>query len=285
MPGGYSEKVDPFKKMLIIRCLRPDRMVTATKAFIVTKLSDYYVQPPSLVYDKIFNQSNEKMPIVFILSPGADPLADVMKLGDTLGFTGSKFKFVSLGQGMGGHAAQCIETGYQRGHWVMLQNCHLLASWLKTLEKILETMHRPHKDFRLWLTTMPSDAFPIGILQRALKVVTEPPEGLKLNIKQSYAKISDADLDACTSPTYKPLVYVLAVFHAVVQDRRKFGRVGWNVAYDFNESDFKISMKLLHLYLQKSYDRSEPLPWETLRYLIGEAMYGAVLRTLMTGVF
>jgi dynein heavy chain len=274
MPGGYSEKVDPFKKMLIIRCLRPDRMVTATKAFIVTKLSDYYVQPPSLVYDKIFNQSNEKMPIVFILSPGADPLADVMKLGDTLGFTGSKFKFVSLGQGMGGHAAQCIETGYQRGHWVMLQNCHLLASWLKTLEKILETMHRPHKDFRLWLTTMPSDAFPIGILQRALKVVTEPPEGLKLNIKQSYAKISDADLDACTSPTYKPLVYVLAVFHAVVQDRRKFGRVGWNVAYDFNESDFKISMKLLHLYLQKSYDRSEPLPWETLRYLIGEAMYG-----------
>lgn len=274
MPCGYKEKVDLFKQVLIIRSIRPDRMITATKGFIAYKLSDYYVQPPSLVYDKIFEKSSEWMPIVFILSPGADPQSDVAKLGDQLGFSGAKFRFVSLGQGMGGVAQQTIETGYQRGHWVMLQNCHLLASWLRTLEKILEQMHKPHKDFRLWLTTMPTSAFPMGILQRSLKVVTEPPEGLKLNIKQSYAKISDADLDACSHESFRPLMYVLAFFHAVVQDRRKFGRIGWNVAYDFNESDFKVSAQLLNLYLQKSHDKGEVLPWETLRYLIGEAMYG-----------
>eukprot|EP00930_Biecheleria_cincta_P003159 TRINITY_DN104093_c0_g1_i1.p1 TRINITY_DN104093_c0_g1~~TRINITY_DN104093_c0_g1_i1.p1 ORF type:complete len:2548 (+),score=550.26 TRINITY_DN104093_c0_g1_i1:162-7646(+) len=274
MPCGYKDKIDLFKQVLVIRSIRPDRMVTATKSFIAYKLSDYYVQPPSLVYDKIFEKSTEKMPIVFILSPGADPQSDVAKLGDVLGFTGTKFKFVSLGQGMGGIAQVTIETGYQRGHWVMLQNCHLLASWLKTLEKILEQMHKPHKDFRLWLTTMPTTDFPMGILQKSLKVVTEPPEGLKLNIKQSYAKISDADLDACSHQAYRPLMYVLAFFHAIVQDRRKFGRVGWNVAYDFNESDFKVSARLLNLYLQKSFDNGEQIPWETLRYLIGEAMYG-----------
>lgn len=61
-----QEKVDLFKQVLIIRsirpessfgvhsCSRPDRMITATKGFIAYKLSDYYVQPPSLVYDKIF---------------------------------------------------------------------------------------------------------------------------------------------------------------------------------------------------------------------------------------
>lgn len=249
-------------------------MVTATKAFIAVKLSDFYVQPPSLVYDKIFEKSNEKMPIVFILSPGADPLSDVQKLGDEKGFKDNKFKFFSLGQGMGGVAQQNIETGYQRGHWVMLQNCHLLASWLKTLEKILEQMHKPHKDFRLWLTTMPSPDFPMGILQRSLKVVTEPPEGLKLNMKQTYTKITDVELDQCEHFAFRPLMYVLGFFHAIVQDRRKFGRIGWNVAYDFNESDFKVSAKLLNLYLQKSWDMKEVIPWETLRYLIGEAMYG-----------
>lgn len=274
MPCGYKDKVDIFKQVLIIRCLRPDRIITATKAFIALRLSDYYVQPPSLVYDKIFEKSTALMPIVFILSPGADPQSDVAKLGDTLGFSGTKFKFVSLGQGMGGVAQQSIETGYQRGHWVMLQNCHLLASWLKTLEKILENISKPNKDFRLWLTTMPTDAFPMGILQRSLKVVTEPPEGLKLNIKQSYAKISDKDLDDCSNSSFRPLMYVLGFFHAIVQDRRKFGRIGWNVAYDFNESDFKISAKLLNMYLQKSFDKKEEIPWETLRYLIGEAMYG-----------
>jgi len=141
-------------------------------------------------------------------------------------------------------------------------------------EKILEQMTKPHKDFRLWLTTMPIDAFPLGILQRSLKVVTEPPEGLRLNMRQSYATLTDDDLLASDHKAYKPLVFVLAFYHAVVQDRRKFGRVGWNVAYDFNESDFRISLKLLAMYLTKALQNDEPTPWETLRYLIGEAMYG-----------
>ena len=74
---------------------------------------------------------------------------DVSKMADEKGFSGPKFKFVSLGQGMGPVAKQAIETGYQRGHWVILQNCHLLASWLKQLEKILELMSKPHKDLSL----------------------------------------------------------------------------------------------------------------------------------------
>jgi len=45
--------------------------------------------------------------------------------------------------------------------------------------------------------------------------------------------------------------------------------------YDFNESDFRISFRLISLYLNKAnQNNEEELPWETLRYLIGEAMYG-----------
>merc|ERR1719473_720441 len=93
-------------------------------------------------------------------------------------------------------------------------------------------------------------------------------------MKQTYTKITDAELDGCDHPSYRSLVFVLAFFHAIVQDRRKFGRLGWNIAYDFNESDFKVSLRLLNLYMQKCSDMNETTPWETLRYLIGEAMYG-----------
>lgn len=51
-------------------------------------------------------------------------------------------------------------------------------------------MNKPHKDFRLWLTTQPTDAFPLGILQKSLKVVTQPPDGLKLNMKSILAKLT-----------------------------------------------------------------------------------------------
>lgn len=72
------------------------------------------------------------------------------------------------------------------------------------------------------------------------QVVTEPPNGLKLNLRATYFKISHDMLEQCPHPAFKTLVYVLAFFHAVVQERRKFGKIGWNVYYDFNESDFQV---------------------------------------------
>lgn len=67
-------------------------------------------------------------------------------------------------------ALQLLETAVARGQWLMLQNCHLLVKWLKDLEKALERITKPHPDFRLWLTTDPTKGFPIGILQKSLKV-------------------------------------------------------------------------------------------------------------------
>ncbi len=98
----------------------------------------------------------------------------------------------------------------------MLQNCHLLVSWLKKLEAIIENITKPDKNFRLWLTTAPTDRFPLGILQKSLKVVTEPPDGLGQNIKQSYSKLTDESLTECPTTEFKSLVYVLAFFHAVI---------------------------------------------------------------------
>ena len=69
-------------------------------------------------------------------------------------------------------ALQLLETAIARGQWLMLQNCHLLVKWLRELEKVLERISKPHPDFRLWLTTDPTPEFPIGILQRSLKVRT-----------------------------------------------------------------------------------------------------------------
>ncbi len=117
------------------------------------------------------SQSSPSTPVVFVLSPGADPAYSIFELAEVNGMAPPKLKYVSLGQGQGPIAAGMLETGSTRGLWILLQNCHLLPKWLKTLEKIIEQMDKPHKDFRLWLTTDPTDAFPLGILQRSFKVI------------------------------------------------------------------------------------------------------------------
>jgi dynein heavy chain, axonemal len=274
IPGGYHDRLTPLQRLAIMRCFRPDRVYNAVKLFVIEMMGEKYVQPPVLDYARIFSQSSPISPMVFILSPGADPQSDIQKFCDEMGMT-SRFKFVALGQGQGPIAEQLLEVGYKRGHWILLQNCHLLASWLKTLEKILNDMREPHKEFRLWLTTEPTDKFPLGILQRSLKIVTEPPDGLKLNMRATYARMDNSVLEECPHWAFRPCLYVLAFLHAVVLERRKYGKIGWNVNYDFNESDFNISRKLLSLYLQKSFeDQDEFLPWGSLKYLIGDAMYG-----------
>ena len=276
MPGGWQSKLSSFERLLVYRCFRTDRVYNGVKAFVREHMGEPFVTPPVLNYTRIYQQSSPTSPMVFILSPGADPQSDIQALAIEKDFPPpSKFRFLALGQGQEHKAEELLHLGATRGYWILLQNCHLLLSWLKTLEKILVGMTDPNPNFRLWLTTEPTDKFPLGILQRSLKVVTEPPDGLQRNMAALYSRMTEPELEGCPHAAYKPLVYGLCFLHAVLLERRKYGKIGWNVPYDFNESDFKVSRQLLGMYLSKAYAAGdEMIPWGSLKYLIGDAMYG-----------
>ncbi|XP_022902554.2 dynein axonemal heavy chain 10 [Onthophagus taurus] len=274
-PCGYSRKMKPFQILMILRCFRVDRVFRAVGDYISVTMGQEFIMPPVISFENIYEQSSPTTPVAFILSPGSDPTAELMKLCDRFGGGVDNFKYLSLGQGQEPAAISLLENAVSRGQWLTLQNCHLLLSFVRTLEKHLEKFTKPHPDFRLWMTTDPTPSFPIGVLQRSLKVVTEPPNGLKLNLRNTYFKLRPQVLESCPHPAYKSLIFVLAFFHAVVQERRKYDKIGWNIGYDFNESDFQVCVLILDTYLTKAFKAHDTrIPWNSLKYLIGEVMYG-----------
>lgn len=103
----------------------------------------------------------------------------------------------------------------------MLQNCHLAKSWMPTLENIVidfaDEEDEIHRDFRLFLTSMPADYFPVSVLQNGVKLTTEPPRGLKANLKRTYQEFSESAFEDCKKPeTWKKLLFGLSFFHAII---------------------------------------------------------------------
>jgi len=277
----------PFKKLLVIRALRPDRMNNALTSFIRQTMpqGDEFVNMDSSAsfadilesaYEDAGQEAQLNIPIFFILSAGADPVKDVEKMGKQYNFDVNRNNFfnISLGQGMDKYAEQKLEAGFRDGYWIMLQNIHLMPSWLPTLEKKLEGYAKEggsNQYFRLFLSADPSDAIPIGILERCIKLTNEPPAGLKANMKRAWTFFPKEEVEE-KDPRVKSVLFGLCYFHSCLIERRRFGPKGWNMFYPFSIGDLRDSYFVLCKNVESNV--SGKLPWADLKFIIGEIMYG-----------
>ncbi|NWR46185.1 DYH17 protein, partial [Regulus satrapa] len=277
-PMDWKNKT-ALQKLCVLRCLRPDRMTYAIRKFVEEKMGSKYVKARSIDLSEVYKDSSPSAPLFFILSPGVDPLKDVEALGTRLGFTidNGKIHNVSLGQGQEVVAEHAMEVAAAEGHWVILQNIHLVARWLDTLEKLVEQHSLDsHPEYRLFMSAEPAPSpethiIPQGLLDNSIKITSEPPTGMRANLHGALDLFTQETLEQCSKETeFRCILFALCYFHAAVAERRRFGTQGWNRSYPFNNGDLTVSVNVLHNYLEAN----AKVPWDDLRYLFGEIMYG-----------
>uniref|UniRef100_A0A8C3GR01 Dynein axonemal heavy chain 1 n=1 Tax=Cairina moschata TaxID=8855 RepID=A0A8C3GR01_CAIMO len=274
LPQKWDTELDAFQKLLVLRCLRGDKITNAMQDFVALNLDQTFIEPqvPTTDLSVVFRESSATTPLVFVLSPGTDPAADLYKFAEEMKFS-KKLSAISLGQGQGPRAEAMMHSAMEQGKWVFFQNCHLAPSWMPSLERLIEGINpnKVQQDFRLWLTSLPSNHFPVSILQNSSKVTIEPPRGVKANLLKSYSSFSDDFLTSCSKITvFKSLLLSLCFFHGNMLERRKFGPLGFNIPYEFTDGDLRICISQLEMFLNEYRD----IPYKVLKYTAGEINYG-----------
>ncbi|XP_072521546.1 dynein axonemal heavy chain 1 [Salminus brasiliensis] len=272
LPGEWSSKLDSFQCLLVLRCLRVDRLTHGLQDFVSAQLGQRFIEPQTSDLSAVFKESSPSTPLIFVLSPGTDPAADLYKFADIMKFS-KRMSAISLGQGQGPWAEAMMHSAMERGQWVFFQNCHLAPSWMPSLERLIENIDpdKVHRDFRLWLTSLPSNKFPVSILQNSSKMTIEPPRGIKANLLKTYLSLSDDFISSCSKTAeFKSLLLSLCLFHGNAIERRKFGPLGFNIPYEFTDGDLRICISQLKMFLNEYQD----IPFKVLKYTAGEINYG-----------
>uniref|UniRef100_A0A8C2Q2H6 Dynein, axonemal, heavy chain 6 n=1 Tax=Cyprinus carpio TaxID=7962 RepID=A0A8C2Q2H6_CYPCA len=261
----------------------PISVVFAVTEFVIIGLGQQFVENPPVDLATLYADMSPSIPLVFILSTGSDPMGAFQRV-----------KSISLGQGQGPIAERMIMEALKTGNWIFLQNCHLAVSWMLAMEELIKTFTEPdtviHDDFRLFLSSMPTNVFPVTVLQNSVKVTNEPPKGLRANVRRAFTEISSTFFEEhILGRKWRKIIFGVCFFHAIIQERKKFGPLGWNIRYEFNDSDRECALLNLNLYCQIGH-----IPWDALIYITGEITYGGrvtdawdqrCLRTILKSFF
>jgi len=282
---------NPFVRVLCVSSLRPDRLLSAMDIWACESLGISSINSSSLNLDIISKrESSPTCPIMFIVTPGSDPSGEIEEFASrSVGL--SRFKQLAMGQGQSEIAMAMLKSCSQAGDWLLLKNVHLVTSWLPLLEKEMHKLS-PDPSFRLWLTSEPHTKFPEILLHQSVKVAYEAPPGVKKNILRTFESWQPDFFEQNSSVMRTQLMFVLAWFHAIVQERRTYIPQGWTKFYEFNAADLRTAMDIIDGQLASSGGKIPS--WNAVHGLLELAVYGGrletdydtrVLRTYLTSLF
>lgn len=273
-----TETVTAFRTILIMKAIRPDRVLPAVSHFANQLFKTNLVEEADYNLARIVaNEVKALTPVVMSSVPGYDASFRVDHMVSQQ--SGVHCTSVAMGSQEGYNLAdQAIATANRTGNWVLIKNVHLAPLWLKQLEKRLHSMNA-HPNFRLFLTLEMNDAVPTSILRQSVVIMNEPPPGIRASLLDSLKGIS-AERLAMRGPVERFRLYFhLAWLHALLVERLRYIPIGFSKLHEFNESDFDAALSTIDSWMfsvangRLNVDPAT-IPFEAIRVLLKQAIYG-----------
>mmetsp|Transcript_3612 Transcript_3612/g.4815 ORF Transcript_3612/g.4815 Transcript_3612/m.4815 type:complete len:1018 (+) Transcript_3612:3935-6988(+) len=269
-----AESIGHFLHLCLIRSVREDRAVLASQKFIRRVLGEEFMAPVTDQIIEVFEETEPCKPVLYLLAPGSDPTNSIDELARKKRIPTQK---VSMGEEQEIIAKKHIDDAFRDGFWVILNNCHLSLEFMAEMEEILNPKGKEiHEQFRLWITCEPNKDFPLGLLQMAIKVTTEPPKGIAAGMARTYSTLITQDFLEKVEPyeKWRNIVFAICFMHSIVYERRKFGPLGFCIPYEFNSADLEASLIFCENHMTNAFNNNLQISWPAIRFIVCDVQYG-----------
>ena len=302
----------PLWRLLLVRALRPDRLMFALHAFLravptvpgaakhghhdsepaprLPGLGDRYAEPIRDTFEATIRSSSPWELVLFLLDGsqkegagsggGSDePTASLVALAAR---AQRPLEIVAMGRGAEPTAARALHKACAAGSWVLLQNCHLNLDFLEST--VEHTLHRVkavgNPTFRVLATAQEHIRFPAGVLQRAVRFCINnaamSPVGLRAGVASSLLGLVTRErlerVSGGGAPQWRSLCFVLCVLHSALHARRKYGAVGWGGAHPTLDFGSSPDLEGCLVFLERHLQKG-PLSWPALQAMVVHVHY------------
>ncbi|KAF6216101.1 hypothetical protein GE061_000439 [Apolygus lucorum] len=263
-----------FQQLLLVKILKFDCLRENIMHYVENVLGEYFLTPSTVRLEDVILYTTSTTPVVINVGPGTNPLSSLLSLSEERNGP-ENCHHISMGYGFEEVVISKLIDAMTKGRWLIVENCHLVPSFMFRLYNSFFNYEQKHDNFRLWLTTESDLNFQLQFILISHKTTIEAPSSLKLNLLDTFHSLDSDLLSPGVHPAFPTTVFSLAFFHAVVQERNNFGKYGWHKVYEFTKSDLLVSITIIKQYLNKViYKENCKIPWSSLKYFIGEVVYG-----------
>ncbi|XP_053681370.1 cytoplasmic dynein 2 heavy chain 1 [Anopheles nili] len=264
-----------FQQVLIAQVLRPDLLTRTIHRSVRNLLGvkSLYSTRPSI--RSLVEESSPAEPLLLVTSSGMDPSEEIREHArQTVGIGLAKFREFAIGKGQELEALKLVKEAANSGSWICIRNVHTVPHFLtSTLDDTLKTMPLA-EGFRLWLTSESDQQLGESFQKKCLKVLYEPPAGLKHKLKLLLEQ--HASVIGMKKRDYKTIKLYVGLFllHSIVQERRSYIPQGWSKRYDFSDADLRTAMDMIQYVEGSVTGSSGKIPWPLVQGLNEKLSYG-----------
>ncbi|KAL3873221.1 hypothetical protein ACJMK2_036362 [Sinanodonta woodiana] len=264
--------------LLVVQTFRPDRLIAMARLFVQKVMGANFIHNAEKelnMAEIIEDEIKANTPVLMCSVPGYDASG---RVEDWAAELGKQITSIAIGSAEGfTQAEKAINSSSKSGRWVMLKNVHLAPQWLVQLEKKLHNL-APHPSFRLFLTMEINPKLPTNLLRAGRVFTYEPPPGVSANLLRTFSTVPATRM--CKAPNERSRLYfLLAWFHAIVQERMRYTPLGWAKKYEFTESDLRVACDMLDTWIDsvamgRTNLSPEKVPWDAVKTLLSQCIYG-----------